>query len=282
MFYIRTENFEIYIFSDAFISIDGGAMFGVLPKVIWNNFYKTDKLNRIRIATNSMLIITKRNLKILIDTGMGEKFSKKFEKIYNIKNQGSLIKNLKKLNIYPDDIHIVINTHLHFDHCGYNTTFEENKIVPSFKKAKYIIQRREFEYALKPDEKSKPSYLEENFYPLKKTKQLELIDGSEEIEKGIRLILNSSHSVGHQSILIKSSDKKIFFTGDIIPLALNLKPNYITAFDLFPLELISTKKQILKKAQEENWTLIFPHEIKYPFGNLIQIKNTLFKDKRLI
>lgn len=281
MYYLHTENFKIYIFSDALISIDGGAMFGVLPKVMWSKFYKPDKLNRLQLATNSMLIITKKNLKILIDTGIGEKFSDKFKKIYNIKNQKNLINNLKKLNIYPTDINIVINTHLHFDHCGYNTILEDNKIVPTFKKAKYIIQKKEFEYALNPDEKSKPSYLIDNFYILKKTKQLELIDGDEEIEKGINLILNSSHSVGHQSVLVKSLDRKIFFAGDIMPLKLNLKPNYITSFDLFPLDLLNTKKQILKKAQKENWIIVFSHEVKNSLGSFLQIKNLLFKGKNL-
>lgn len=274
---IETRNFKIYVFSDGVVAIDGGAMFGIVPKVFWGKYYPADEKNRVDIAVNCVLVENKlNNKKVLIDTGIGNKFEQKHIEIYKIRKENDLIKHLLKLNISPEDINIVINTHLHFDHCGYNTIFESGKLKPLFKKAKYFVQKKEYEYALSPDERSQPSYLKENFTAIKKN-QIELIDGDAEIEKGIKLIFTGAHSVGHQSVLIEDYVQKIFFTGDIIPMAFNLKINYTSSFDLFPLDVIRVKKVLLNKVDKENYILIFPHELKYPYGKFIELYKKFFK-----
>ncbi len=276
---IQTKNFVIHIFSDGVVAIDGGAMFGVVPKVFWQKHYPADENNKVDLAVNCVLVKNKTSSKkILIDTGIGNKFDKKHIEIYKIRKEKDLLKHLSLLNISPQDIYAVINTHLHFDHCGYNTVYKDGKLVALFSKAKYFIQKKEYEYALSPDERSKASYLKENFLAIDNN-QLELVDGDCEIEKGIKLIFTKSHSVGHQCVLIEDEDKKIFFAGDIIPTAFNLKVNYTSGFDLFPLDVMKIKKELLETAQKESWTIVFPHELNYVFGSYSEIYNNLFKQK---
>ncbi len=275
---IETKNFKIYVFTDGFVAIDGGAMFGIVPKVFWEKHYPADEKNRVDIAVNCVLVENKFNSKkILIDTGIGNKFEQKHIEIYKIRKENhDLIKHFATLNLSPEDINIVINTHLHFDHCGYNTIFSDGELKPLFRKAKYFVQKKEYEYAFSPDERSKASYLQENFAPIKKH-QIELINGNTEVEKGIKLIFTAAHSIGHQSVLIEDEDKKILFTGDVIPLAFNLKINYTSAFDLFPLDVIKIKRDLLNIAEKEDYILIFPHEIKYPYGKFSQLNENFFK-----
>ncbi|MCX7716164.1 MAG: MBL fold metallo-hydrolase [Endomicrobia bacterium] len=266
-----TKNFQITIFTDGIAAIDGGSMFGVVPKVLWNKYYVPDRLNRITIVMACMLIKYK-NKNILVETGIGDKFDKKFATIYKINKKMNLLKSLKLLDVSPDDITIVVNTHLHFDHCGYNTIYNDNgKVVATFKNAKYLIQKKEWLYALNPDERSKFSYIEANFLPLEKSHQIELVDGDVEIEKGVKLLYTGGHSAGHQSVLIHDEDKTFLFTGDLVPTSFNIKINYTSAFDLFPVDLMLKKKELLAKAKEEGWILIFPHDFLFPCGSWEQV-----------
>lgn len=281
MLVLPGNRFNIYIFTDGTARIDGGSMFGIVPKILWNKYYSADRKNRILIVMACMLIEVKdKNKKILVDTGIGNKFDKKFVKIYKINKKLDMINTLKQYNTKPEDINIVINTHLHFDHCGYNTVYDDaTSLKPMFTKAKYIVQKKEWEYALSPDIRSKPSYWEENFLPLEKTKQVELVDGDVEIEKGIKLIFTGGHSVGHQSVLIEDEGKKIFFTGDLVPTAYNVKINYTSGFDLFPLELMKKKQELLTKAQQEGWSLVFPHDASFPYATVAEVYSEFFNKK---
>ncbi|MCS7150821.1 MAG: MBL fold metallo-hydrolase [Endomicrobia bacterium] len=270
---VLSESPEIYIFSDGFASIDGGAMFGIVPKVFWQKHYSADEKNRVDIALNCMLINV-NDTKVLIDTGIGDKFESKYTEIYKIRKKENLVKHLKGLGLQPDDIDIVILTHLHFDHCGYNTVVDNGVIKPLFRKARYIVQKSEWEYSVSPDERSAASYIKENFLPLDEFKVLELIDDDIELKDlGIKIIYTGGHSVGHQSVLVLCDDKKIFFAGDLFPVGLNLKVNYTSSFDLFPLNVIKKKKEILKIAEQENWVFVLPHEIQYPYGTLQDLQS---------
>lgn len=274
MLKLLSEKPKVCLLSDGTVGIDGGAMFGIVPKVFWEKFYPADEKNRVELSLNC-LFIEVNDVKILIDTGIGNKFSQKYIEIYKVRKHTDLLLQLETLGVKPEDIDIVILTHLHFDHCGYNTVYNNGVVEPLFKKAKYIVQKNEWEYALSPDERSSPSYIKDNFLPIED--KIELINGNTEIKDlNLNIIYTGGHSYGHQSVLINCDDKKIFFTGDLFPVALNLKINYTSSFDLFPVDVIKKKKEILSIAEQENWIFVFPHEIYHPAGLPKEIYPKLF------
>ncbi|MBI5183325.1 MAG: MBL fold metallo-hydrolase [Nitrospinae bacterium] len=259
-FNLKFGKFEIYPVSDGSFMLDGGAMFGIVPKVLWQRTNPADEKNRIVMGLNPLLISNgKRN--ILVDTGMGDKGDEKFFQIYKIDRKEDLLTSLKRLGILPDDINIVINTHLHFDHTGGNTIKNERgEIVPRFPKARYFIQKGEWQNALNPNERTKASYIFENFQILDITDQLILIEGDTEIEEGIRIIKTPGHTRHHQSVLIESEGQKAIYLGDLIPTTSHIHHPYIMSYDLFPLVTLKTKKEILNRALKEDWLLIFEHD----------------------
>jgi glyoxylase-like metal-dependent hydrolase (beta-lactamase superfamily II) len=264
---MKLGNFEIFLISDGKFWLDGGAMFGVVPKVLWEKTNPADQHNRIEMAFNCCLVRT-QNKNILIDTGVGDKLDEKFAEIYKIDKPQNISTSLKAVGLSEADIDIVINTHLHFDHCGGNTKVENGEFVPRFKNAKYFIQRQEWEDATHPNERTKASYLKENFVPIKEKGQLELVDGDKEIVPGVKTIATGGHTLGHQSILIKSEGKIAFYLGDLIPTTSHIKIPYVMGYDLYPLDTIKKKKELLKKAVEEHWLLIFEHDPKIFAGYL--------------
>jgi len=294
--------FKFSILYDGTFWLDGGAMFGVVPKILWNKLNPADELNRIKLSLNCLLVQTPNN-NILIDTGLGEKVDEKFKEMYRLERNTTLIESLKKIGLKPEDIDFVINTHLHFDHCGGNTISPsplplpqasrlalrpetqyrgktqcrerasgkgERKFVPTFPKAKYVIQKKEWLEATNPNERTKASYLKENFMPIKEADQLMLVDGDHEIMPGIKAINTSGHTQGHQSVLIESEGKTAIYFGDLIPTASHIKIPYIMGYDLYPLDSIEKKKEILNRALKENWLLIFEHDPKVIFAYLIE------------
>ena len=264
---MRLGNFEIFLISDGNFWLDGGAMFGVVPKVLWEKSNPADQLNRIELGLNCCLIRAK-NRNILIDTGVGDKLDRKFANIYKIKKSRNISDSLKAIGLSEANIDIVINTHLHFDHCGGNTKVEDGKFVPRFKKAKYMIQRQEWEDATHPNERTKASYLEENFIPIKERGQLELIDGNEEIIPGVKTIVTGGHTAGHQVILIESEGEIALYLGDLVPTTSHIKIPYVMGYDLYPLDTMGKKKELLKRAVAEHWLLIFEHDPKVFAGYL--------------
>jgi len=264
---LKLCNFEIFLISDGKFWLDGGAMFGVVPKVLWEKTNPADQHNRIEMAFNCCLVKT-QNKNILIDTGVGDKLDEKFAEIYRIEKSRNISDSLNAIGLSEADIDIVINTHLHFDHCGGNTKVESGEFVPRFKKAKYYIQRQEWEDATHPNERTKASYLKENFVPIKENGQLELIDGDKEIVPGVKTIVTGGHTLGHQSVLIESEGKTAFYLGDLIPTTSHIKIPYVMGYDLYPLDTIKKKKELLKKAVAEHWLLIFEHDSKVFAGYL--------------
>jgi len=266
---MKLGKFEISIISDGLFWLDGGAMFGVVPKVLWNKLTPADELNRIKLALNCLLIKTP-DKKIIVDTGIGDKLKDRFKEMYRIEREQGLLGALKNFGIRPEEIDFVINTHLHFDHCGGNTYKKDGDIVPTFPAAVYIIQKQEWDDALHPNERTRASYLSENFLPIEKTGQLKLVEGDYEVVPGIKAISTSGHTKGHQSVFIESEDKKAIYFGDLIPTASHIKIPYVMGYDLFPLEVIENKKRLLQKAEQEGWLLIFEHDPKKTFGYLEQ------------
>ena len=266
---MKFGKFEFSMVSDGTFWLDGGAMFGIVPKVLWNKTNPADELNRIELKLNCLLIQTPEK-NVLVDTGIGEKLDDKFKGIYRVERDFGLITSLEKNGLKPEDIDFVINTHLHFDHCGGNTIKKDGKFVPTFSNAKYIIQKQEWHDATQSNERTKASYLKENFIPIEETRQLILVDGEHEIIPGIKVIATNGHTQGHQSVLLESEGKKALYLGDLIPTTSHVKIPYIMGYDLYPLDVMEKKEEVLRQAIEEKWLLIFEHDPKTPFAYLVE------------
>ncbi|MBU6390990.1 MAG: MBL fold metallo-hydrolase [Planctomycetota bacterium] len=266
---MKFGKFEIYPVTDGYIYLDGGAVFGVVPRILWEKIYAPDEKNRIRLSLCCPLIVTKK-YNILIDTGVGTKHNEKFCQIYGIDKKSNLLESLYRFGYQPKNIDLVVNTHLHFDHAGGNTTFnEKGEIVPTFPKAKYFIQKGEMEVAVNPNERTKASYITEDFLPLSGPEYLNLVnDETIEVDKGVSLVRIGGHTRHHQCVKIESEGQVAFFLADLAPTVAHLHYPYITGYDLFPLETLENKKKILKQAFEERWLLIFQHDPKVRMGYL--------------
>jgi len=263
-------SFEIYGLQDGSFRLDGGAMFGVVPKVLWQKRFPADEENRIKLSLNCLLIKTKEAL-ILVETGIGAKLDQKSSTLYVIKREPGLISSLRKLGVGIEDINFVINTHLHFDHCGGNTyKNEEGEIVPTFPEAKCIIQKGEWEYALYPSERDQASYLTENFLPLEKYGLVRLIEGDQKISEGVEVLVVPGHTAFHQCVKVQTKEEILFFLGDLVPTTAHIGLPYIMSYDLFPLETLKNKKKYYEQAIKEDWVLAFNHDPGHYFGKVMK------------
>ncbi len=253
--------------------LDGGAMFGVVPKPLWEKRIPADARNRIQLGMRCLLIEHPSGL-ILVDTGAGNKENEKFKDIYGVENEGAdggtmLENGLKEIGVTPGDIAIVINTHLHFDHAGGNTRNRpDGSLEISFPNATYIVRRGEYEYAMNPNERTAASYFERNWIPLEQADKIEWVSREKEIVKGVRVIPTPGHTPFHQSVLIESSGDRAFYLGDIVPTRAHLPLPWIMGYDVEPLVTLETKRRILKQAVDENWLLIFEHDATVAWGRV--------------
>ncbi len=265
---MKFGRFEIHSISDGFFRLDGGAMFGVVPRVLWEKTNPPDEKNRILLSLTPLLIIT-GDKKILVDTGIGDKGDEKFRSMFAVSRRPTLTESLAELDIPVDDIDMVINTHLHWDHAGGNTRKgSDGNIRPTFPGARYIVQKGEWEDAVSRNERTRGSYHQEDFLPVKESGQLEFIDGNRVLEEGLELIKTPGHNRHFQTVIIQSNGKKAFYLGDLIPTVTHLAFPYIMGFDLFPLETLEAKKWILQKAADEDWLLIFEHDPETRMGHV--------------
>jgi glyoxylase-like metal-dependent hydrolase (beta-lactamase superfamily II) len=252
--------FEIYPVSDGRFRLDGGAMFGVVPKVLWEKCCPADELNRIPLSLTALLIRA-NGKNILVDTGLGSKEDEKFYRMFAVERTPSILESLKRLGLGPNDIDLVINTHLHFDHAGGNTIREEDgSIRPVFPKARYVIQRGEFEDAARANERTRASYRPDNFTPIAHINQWEFLHGDTELVPGVIAVATAGHTRHHQSVKIESEGKIAFFLGDLIPTVSHLPLPYVMGYDLFPIQTLETKRWVLDRAFEEQWLLLFEHD----------------------
>ncbi len=256
--------FQLDIVSDGAFWLDGGAMFGVVPRVMWEKVMPPDERNRVRLGLNCLLVRTPRE-KILIDTGLGDKYDAKFAEIYRVEREGGILARLAELGVAPEDIDIVVNTHLHFDHAGGNTRREVDKLVTTFPRAVYVIRKGEWEHANRPGERSRASYHPEDWLPLERVR---LVTRDVDLAEGVRLLLTPGHLKHHQSVKIESQGKAALFLSDAIPTRHHLKLPWIMGFDLYPLETLETKRMLLEQALERNWLLFFYHDAEQLAGYL--------------
>ncbi len=244
------------------LALDGGAMFGVVPKVLWEKLIRPDEKNRIPLALNCLLVEYKDE-KCLLDTGVGTKFSEKYQEMYGIHNTAPIEHFLKPLGLGTQDITKLLLTHLHFDHAGGATTFNaEGEVVPTFENAEIVVHSGEWEDALSPTPKSKASYLKENFLPLRDTGRLTLLQGPQnEILPGLSLRVTGGHTEFHQALVLDTPQGGFVYWGDLIPTHHHLKIPYVMAYDLYPVETMAMKERLLQEAFEKHWFNIFEHDL---------------------
>jgi len=242
--------------------LDGGAMFGVVPKTLWEKRIPADERNRIQLGMRCLLIEHDVGL-VLIDTGAGNKEDPKFYDIYGIENTGSptrLEDGIRAAGFEPSDVSLVINSHLHFDHAGGNTIKDANGTRPALPKARYVMQRGEYEYATHTNERTAASYFRHNFVPLVEKGLVDFIDGEQEIVPGIRGIPTPGHTPHHQGLLIESDGEQAFFIADLAPTTAHLPLAWIMGYDVEPLVTLETKRRILRRAVDEEWLVVFEHD----------------------
>ena len=260
--------FDITPVTDGRFRLDGGAMFGVVPKVLWEKCCPADERNRIQMGLNCLLIRA-HGKNLLVDTGLGDKWDAKFADMLAMDHTPPLHDSLKAQGLSAEDIHMVINTHLHFDHCGGNTfKDEEGQVVSTFPQAKYFVQRGEYEDAARANERTRASYRKENFTPIAHVNQWEFLDGDTELFPGVSVVVTGGHTAHHQAVKIHSGGKTAMYLGDLIPTVSHLPLPYIMGYDLYPMQTLETKRWVLERAFEENWLLIFEHDPKVQMGHV--------------
>ena len=257
-------DFELSIFSDGTYPLDGGAFFGVIPKVMWSRKVAADERNYVQAGLNSLLIRTgKKN--VLVETGMGNKLSERMIKFYG--QPAHLLANLAAAGVAPEEIDIVINTHLHFDHCGWNTVrSKDGKVAPTFPRAKYYAPEGEWQYARRPSERDAISYIPDNYDPLVQSGQMTLLKGGEEIVPGISVKTFPGHTAHMQAVIVESGGSTACYISDLIPTTAHIDVTWGMAFDLYPLQTIESKKQYYAKAIPEKWLTVFTHDPKTPWA----------------
>jgi glyoxylase-like metal-dependent hydrolase (beta-lactamase superfamily II) len=265
--------FRIHALQAGGQKLDGGAMFGVVPKPLWERRIPADERNRIPLGMRCILVEHDDGL-VLIDCGAGNKESAKFADIYGIENAGAsgrtaLEDALAKLGHTPNDIRILIDSHLHFDHGGGNTYRDEAGVVrPTFPNARYVVQRGELDYASHTNERTAASYLPHNFAPVAEAGLFDLVEGEREIVPGITVLPTPGHVPFHQGILLESRGERAFFLGDLVPTHAHLPLPWIMGYDVEPLVTLETKRRTLARALKEEWLLIFEHYATHAWGRL--------------
>lgn len=266
--------FRIHAIQAAGQKLDGGAMFGVVPKPLWEKRIPADERNRIGLGMRCLLVEHDDGL-VLIDTGVGNKENDKFRDIYGIENAGEgdgtwLEDGLTRLGFAPADVKLVINTHLHFDHAGGNTRVDEGGAVQaSFPGARFVVQHGEHHWATHTNERTAASYFTRNWDPIMEAGRFELIEGEREIVPGISSVLSPGHTPWHQSILVDGGNgAKALFLGDVCPTSAHLPLPWIMGYDVEPLVTLESKRRIMSRAVDEGWWMVFEHDASVAWGRV--------------
>lgn len=256
-------DFELTVISDGTYHLDGGVFFGVIPKVMWERKVKADEKNLVPSGLNSVLVRT-GDKTVLIETGLGNKLPRRLVNFYG--QPAKLLDNLSAAGISPEDIDIVINTHLHFDHCGWNTVRQGDKVVATFPKAQYYVQEGEWQHARQQHERDAVTYLSDNYDPLVTNGQMHLLKGDQEIVPGVSVQVFPGHTDNMQAVMIKSGGKTACYISDLIPTTAHIDLTWVMAFDLCPLQTIDSRKRYYAQAMPEKWLTIFTHDPNTPWA----------------
>ena len=254
--------------------LDGGAMFGVVPKPLWERRIRADERNRIQLGMRCLLIEHERGL-VMIDNGAGNKENAKFHEIYGVENAGQesrtlLEDGLREIGVRAEDVSLMIDTHLHFDHAGGNTWVDGGGVVrPTFPNARYVVQHGEYDWATHTNERTAASYFAHNFEPVVAAGQFDFVSGEVEVWPGITLIPTPGHTPHHQSVLIESDGARAFYPADLMPTSAHIPLPGIMGYDVEPLRTLETKRVILKRAVAEEWLVVFEHDASVLSGRIM-------------
>jgi glyoxylase-like metal-dependent hydrolase (beta-lactamase superfamily II) len=269
---VKFGKFEIFSIVENSFKIDGGAMYGVVPKIIWQKFNPPDHNNLVKLDINLLLVRTDGE-NILIDAGIGDALSDRQRKMFGVERTSDLEKTLSELDLGPENVHLVVLTHLHADHAGgVIKVGEDGERLPRFPNARHVVQLKEWEEAMHPDERTSASYFTSNLRILEEENLLELIDGEDEVATGVRLTNTGGHTPGHQAVLIGDGVDRILWPGDIIPSTYHLRVPYVAAVDLFPRETMEQKRRFLQMCSEDGWLVAFDHDLKVKLGKLEELR----------
>ena len=264
---VTLGDFELSAISDGTYHLDGGAFFGVVPKVMWQRRVKADEKNLVPSGLNSVVVRT-GDKTVLIETGIGNKLPDRMVKIYG--QPAKLLDSLSAAGISQEDVDIVINTHLHFDHCGWNTVRQGDKITATFPNAQYYVQEGEWQHARRQYERDAISYISDNYDPLIANGQMHLLKGDQEIVPGISVQVFPGHTENMQAVTIKSGGQTACYISDLIPTTAHIDLTWVMAFDLFPLQTIESRKRYYAQAMPEKWLTIFTHDPNIPWAYVEQ------------
>jgi glyoxylase-like metal-dependent hydrolase (beta-lactamase superfamily II) len=264
-------DFRLEIVPDTEFRLDGGAMFGVVPRTLWSRVCPPDEQNRIRMNMNCVFLETSSE-RILIESGIGDKWSAKHKEMYGITRERTLPESLRAIaGVAAEDISIVINTHLHFDHAGGNTSLnDEAKVNPAFPNARYFVSKGELEHAEAPSERDRASYFPENWRPLIDSGQLEPKEAEYEAVPGLRMETYPGHNRSMQCWRLQSHGQTVFGFADLVPMRAHIAYPWIMGYDLFPTETLETKKELLPQAVREEWACLFYHDPDQPLCKLVE------------
>lgn len=266
---MRIGRYDVEIFSDGIFRLDGGAMFGVVPKVLWEKAKPADELNRVAMDMSCLLIRDRDGHVVIVETGAGPKLTDKQKRNFGIDTPPALVDELAKRGVRPSDVTLVVNTHLHFDHAGGNTHRVGERVVASFPRAAYAIQRLEWHDAMHANERTRGSYISDDYAPLEASGKLELVDDRNEVLPGVWLERVQGHTRGTQTVRISDGGATLWFSSDFMPDRHHLPLPWIPAFDLFPLDTLEAKRSLLPRAADERWIVAFTHDVPR-FGRIEQ------------
>jgi glyoxylase-like metal-dependent hydrolase (beta-lactamase superfamily II) len=264
---VTLGDIKVHILSDGAFALDGGAMFGVVPRVVWEKTDPPDEKNRVALGLN-VALVESAGKRILVDTGMGDKWGEKESRMFRLDRSTTLDGSLRALGLAPEDIDIVVNTHLHFDHAGGNTRVVNGRTVPTFPRARYVVQMGEWEDATHPHERSRASYREENFVPLAESRQLDTVQGAVGVAPGVRVVPVGGHTAYHQMVVVEGGGQTLAIPTDLLPTTSHLPLPFVMGYDLFPVGTLEAKRRLLERAARERWTLLFYHDPRVALGRV--------------
>jgi len=268
---VQFGDLEVHLVNDGRVHVDVGGAFGLVPRGLYRPYFDPDEQNAVPMTLNCLLIRS-RGQTILVDTGLGDRLTPQESRRWRLERPGGgLLAELQRLGVAPEDVDIVVNTHLHADHCSGNTRVQVGNLAPVFPRATYLVQRLEWADAVNPDARTRGTYFGENYMPLLETGQLELLHGEIELTDQVRLVVTPGHTRGHQSVVLESGAWHGLFLGDMASYAVHFeRAGWVTAYDVLPLETVATKKRWQAWAAERDAWLFFEHDPGMPVGRLAQ------------
>ena len=269
---MRLGSLRLDIVRDCFFRLDGGAMFGVVPKTLWERKFPADAQNRVRLATNCLLV-RGPGFTLLVESGLGERWDAKSREMLSIDPSPGLERSLASLGVSMSDVDALVLSHLHFDHAGGATRNENGAAVPAFPNAVLYVQRSELAHARAPHERDRASYRPADWEPWADAGRLDPVDGEREIRPGVRVVPLPGHNTGMQAVRIDSGGATAFYFADALPTAAHVPLPWLMAYDLYPVELLENKRRLVADAVREGWLCVFEHDPDVPWGTIVDEPN---------